>query len=180
MRSTLKVKIPEWHYSVFIVKFEDIQHIDLVLDDLSILNNSAFTMFLKDSSIFYTKYHTSWGCSQSYLIHFTPIFHLYTPWKGQKTKGFCDVFRRYHSWNPSPLIKGGRGRTFQKLSQLGGTKIFARKRKMVGWCGNVGLPLFCYFTFQLHLFCVWVKFPLLRIDSSVFWVNHTRFSSKSL
>ena len=140
MRSTLKVKIPEWHYSVFIVKFEDIQHIDLVLDDLSILNNSAFTMFLKDSSIFYTKYHTSWGCSQSYLIHFTPIFHLYTPWKGQKTKGFCDVFRRYH---------------VGKLSQLGGTKIFARKRKMWGWCGIVGLPLFCYFTFQLHLFCVW-------------------------
>ena len=25
-----------------------------------------------------------------------------------------------------------------------------------------------------------VKFPLLRFDSSVFWVNYARFSSKSL
>ena len=34
-----------------------------------------------------------------------------------------------HNWTPPPpLIKGGgRGRTFKKLSHLGGTKNFARK-----------------------------------------------------
>ena len=146
MRSTLKVQIPEWHYSVFIVKFEDIQDIDLVLDDLSILNNSAFTMFLKDSSIFDTKYHTSWGCSESYLIHFTPIFHLYSPWKGQKTKGFCDVFRRYHSWNPSPLIKGGRGRTFQNWVNCGVPKFLLERGK---W--GVDVEMWgCHFFVTLH------------------------------
>ena len=47
-----------------------------------------------------------------------------------------------------------------------------------------GLPLFYYFTVQLHLLCVgvcvgWVKVALLHSDSSIFWVNHAGFSAKS-
>ena len=45
-----------------------------------------------------------------------------------------------------------------------------------------GLPLFYYFTVQFHLLCVsrTVRLPLLHFGSSVFWVNHARFPSKSL
>ena len=45
-----------------------------------------------------------------------------------------------------------------------------------------GVPLFYYLPVQLDLLYVRekVKFPLLHFGSSFFWVNHARFSSKSL
>ena len=41
------------------------------------------------------------------------------------------------------------------------------------------LPLFYYFTVQLHLLCVWgkSKVSLLHCDSSIFGVSSARFSS---
>ena len=77
--------------------------------------------------------------------------------------------------------------TFQKLSHLGGMKIFARKgyKPEKGGLMNKlrgGLTLFYYFTVhavQSHLEGK-VMFPLLLFGSSVFWVSHARFSSNSL
>ena len=71
----------------------------------------------------------------------------------------------------------------ESLKRGGGScTIFARKggitlNKRGGDC-----YLFYYFTVQLHLlYCVGkVKFPLLRFHSSVFWINHARFSPKYL
>ena len=76
------------------------------------------------------------------------------------------------SWNPKPLIKGGKG--------LGPSKnwvIWGR-----GWCRNGGGGCHFFITLQFNrIYCVCgekVKFVLLHFDSSFF--NHTRFSSKSL
>ena len=51
-----------------------------------------------------------------------------------------------------------------------------------GWCINGGLPFFIILQFNyIYCMCVGkVKFPLLRFHSSIFWVNQTRFLSKSL
>ena len=56
----------------------------------------------------------------------------------------------FYEINP-PLLNGW-GRFFKKLSHLaGGTKNFARRHDPE----KGGLPLFYYFTVQLHLLCVW-------------------------
>ena len=91
-----------------------------------------------------------------------------------------------HSWNPT-LIKR-RGRTFQKLSHLGvGVRIFLLERgdkpeKGRGWCRNGGVDTFLllYSSITFTVCRGKVRFPLLLFISSVFWVNHARFSSKSL
>ena len=102
------------------------------------------------------------------------------------------------SWSPPlfPLLKG-EGRTFQKLSHLGGSKIFGRRRdnpekwcwcrnvKVVvgGWRGGGWLPLFFVTLRFNYIYCMCVgrvKFPLLCSHSSVFLVDHTKLSSKSL
>ena len=76
--------------------------------------------------------------------------------------------------------------TFQKLSHLGGVQNFLLERRgkteKGSWCRNGRMPLFYYFTVQSQLLCVWMKvrFPLLLFRSSVFWVSHEGFSSKSL
>ena len=91
---------------------------------------------------------------------------------------------------PPPLIKGGGLGPSKNWVTWGLPKIFLERgdnpEKKGDWCRNGGLPLFYYFTVQFHLLCVCVcggggvKFALLHFDSSVFWVNHTRFSSKSI
>ena len=86
-----------------------------------------------------------------------------------------------HSWNPPslPIIKGGgRGVGLPNIESLGDLKRGA-------WCRNGrGLPLIVllYSSIAFTMLCVGegVKFPLLQFGSSVFWVNHARFSSKSL
>ena len=70
-----------------------------------------------------------------------------------------DIIGVHHSWNPPPLLKGGR--TFRKLSHLGGgggvRNFFARKRdKPVkgGGCCRMGD---CHFFITLsfsHIYCV--------------------------
>ena len=76
--------------------------------------------------------------------------------------------------------------TFQKLCHLGGVQNFLLERRgkteKGSWCRNGRMPLFYYFTVQSQLLCVWMKvrFPLLLFRSSVFWVSHEGFSSKSL
>ena len=89
---------------------------------------------------------------------------------------------------PPPLIKGegGGGNGVGRLV-LGGYQKFCQKGEITlkkgGWYRNGGgeLPLSYYFTVQLHILCVGkkVKFAVLHFDSSVIWVNHARFSSKS-
>ena len=79
--------------------------------------------------------------------------------------------------------------TFGKLSHLGeGYKTFCQKGginlKTGGWCrydGGGGYHFFITLRFN-HIYCVWgkVRYPLLLFGSSVFWVSHSRFSSKSL
>ena len=58
-----------------------------------------------------------------------------------------------HSWNPPPplppLLKGG-GKTFQKLGHLGKVGEEGGGVDVEMW----GLPLFYYFTVQLHLLYV--------------------------
>ena len=74
-----------------------------------------------------------------------------------------------HSWNPPPLppplIKGER---------VGPSK------NWVTWGGG-GIATF-FITWQFScIHCIWgrkVKFGLLHFYSSVFWVNHARFSSQ--
>ena len=69
-----------------------------------------------------------------------------------------------HSWNPSPLIKGGEvggggGRTFQKLSHLGVSNFLLErgdKPEKGGWCRNMGgchffLLLYSSITFTLSV-----------------------------
>ena len=95
-----------------------------------------------------------------------------------------------HSWNsppPAPLLKGG-GRTFEKLSNMGGDTIFfARKEGSTCKLGvdveMAGCHFFSYFKIQSYLLCVCVgkvRFPLLLFGSSAFWVSHARFWSKLL
>ena len=78
----------------------------------------------------------------------------------------CRYLCQYHSNvpppPPPPLFKGA-GRTFQKLSHLGGRvpKICQRRgitlKREVWYGGGGGLPHFYYFTVQLYLLCVGEK-----------------------
>ena len=66
----------------------------------------------------------------------------------------------------APLIKGGRVGPSKNWVTWGG--------------GGEVLRLFYYLTVS-YIDCIWgrkVKFDLLHFDSSVFWVNHARFSSQ--
>ena len=91
---------------------------------------------------------------------------------------------RYHYvyWTEENLgrlwrIEGGWGSIFQKLSHLGGYQKFLKRWDIPekgGWCRNGGLPLFDYFTVQLHLLCA------CGGSKVTVWINHAIFSSKSL
>ena len=91
-----------------------------------------------------------------------------------------------------PLLKeerGGGGRTFQKLSYLGGGyKMFCQKGGIKLKRGGVvdvemgGCHFLYYFTVQFnHIYCVQgkSKVPFISFGSSVFCINHARLSSKS-
>ena len=91
-----------------------------------------------------------------------------------------------HSLNSPTLNKVG-GRTFQKLSDLRDGPKFLLERRITQRRGGVNVEMgvaSCFITLQFnYIYCMCVgkvSFPLLRFDSSVFWVNHARFSSKSL
>ena len=82
-----------------------------------------------------------------------------------------------HSWNPHPppLIKREVGPSKNWVT-WGGTTLFPRK-------GGGVATLFITLQFSSITFTVCggeVRFPLLLFRSSVFWVSHGRFSSKSL
>ena len=91
-----------------------------------------------------------------------------------------------HSWNsPLPPFIKGRLQDLSKIESLGGgTKTFAKKGRITP--KRVGRVGGCHFFITLHFnysYCMCVgkvKFPLLSFSSSVFWVNHARFSSRSL
>ena len=84
---------------------------------------------------------------------------------------YFDSADRVHRW--------GVGRTFQKLSHLKGEGGGGEYQKC---CYKGGITLF-YSSIAFTVCVVGVrglKFVLLHFNSSVFWVNHTRFSSKTL
>ena len=77
---------------------------------------------------------------------------------------------------------------FPPKKLLGGTKTFPRKgdnpekgRGGGGWCRNEGVATFLLLYSSIaSIRCGGkVNFPLLHFGSSVFWVDHARFSSKS-
>ena len=90
-----------------------------------------------------------------------------------------------------PLLKGrkgGRGRTFQKLSHLGrGSEFFLlvtlkREGLMFEKGGGGRVPTFLLLNRSIT-FTVCegkIRFPLLLFGSSVFRVSHTRFPSNSI
>ena len=94
---------------------------------------------------------------------------------------------------PSPLLKGrkgGRGRTFQKLSHFGrGSEIFLLVRgdnpekggvNVEKGGGGVATFLLLYRSITFTVCEGKIRFPLLLFGSSVFRVSHTRLPSNSI
>ena len=87
-----------------------------------------------------------------------------------------------HSWSP-PSLKGDGP---SKNLIIWEVPTILLERGITLKMGGVDVEMGgCHFFITLMfncIYCVWrgkVKFPLLHFGSSVFWVNHARFSSKS-
>ena len=92
--------------------------------------------------------------------------------------------RHIHSWNPFPLINWGVVGT-SKNSLTWGVQNFLLERgdkpEKGGWCRNGGLPLFITLQFNnIYFMSGKSKVSFITFFSSVLWVSHARFSSKSL
>ena len=102
-------------------------------------------------------------------VHIYDIFNCYSAningmWKARKRGG---IYKTSIVGTLPPSKNWVIWEGTKNLTRKGGGGNSEKKR---GWYRNGGLPVFYYFTVQLHLLCGWgwVKFVLLHFDSSVF------------
>ena len=112
------------------------------------------------------------------------FFFLEQPNEIHQISGYLHQIGIYIVGTPPPLLKeGGVGTSKNSLTWGVQNSLLERRDKPEkgGWCRNGGLPLFITLQFNnIYFMSGESKVSFITFFSSVLWVSHARFSSKSL